>query len=495
MDDELLNAQKETKRVTIQKERLLGAMTEMVFLIGKNHVIEYMNRSAVSAFGNKTGQLCYEVFYHNCKPCDHPCPVKLLEKSTGADKRTGLIEARMGNREVELTAVPFSGYRGDELALVVMRDVTRRKKLERELEEFNSNLQKIIEKKVEQLKESERIRNQLVHESDLLRDQLWTMSDMQEMIGHNVAIQELREMIHDVSGSDVTILITGESGTGKELAANLIHKNSTRKDKIFLKFNCAAVSESLLESDLFGSEKGAFTGANARRKGKFEFADGGTIFLDEIGEITPRMQVALLRLLQNGEMQRVGSSETIKVDVRVIASTNANLAQRVKKGAFREDLYYRLNIITLHLPPLRDRKDDIVALASHFIRKYRADFRKDIDFLPSEVINKLLMYNWPGNIRELENVIQRALIFTKGNFLTLDDIIFASPPSQLMVQGIFPSEEQLINKPLKNSVADFEKMVIAATLKANDNSVHETADILGIGKTALYARIKRYNLL
>ncbi len=494
MDDELVKAQKETKRLALHKERLLGAMSEMVYLIGKNYVIEYMNRSAVSAFGNKTGQLCYEALYHNSKPCEHSCPVKMLGKSRDADQRMDLIEARMGNREVELTAVPFSGYRGDELALVVMRDVTIRKKLERDLEEFNNNLQKVIEKKVEQLKESERIMKQLVHESDLLRDQLWAMSDMQEMIGHNVAIQELREMIHDVSGSDVTILITGESGTGKELAANLIHKKSTRKDKIFLKFNCAAVSESLLESDLFGSEKGAFTGANVRRKGKFEFADGGTIFLDEIGEITSRMQVALLRLLQNGEMQRVGSSETITVDVRVIASTNANLAQKVMRGAFREDLYYRLNIITLNLPPLRDRKDDIVALASHFIRKYRANFRKDIDFLPTEVINKLLMYDWPGNIRELENVIQRALIFAKGNFLTLDDIVFAPPPSQLFAHGIFPSEEQLINKPLKKSMADFEKMVIVTTLKANNDSVQDTADILGVGKTALYARIKRYKL-
>lgn len=488
----LAKAQKETARLIVHKEMLLGAMREMVFLIGKDHVIEYMNPSAERVFGAQRGQVCHIALFKRKKPCETPCPLKIM----GDLNSTELKETKIGKLDVEFSAVPFKGYRGDELALVVMRDITERKRLQKEVEAFNNNLEEVIRNKINELEESEKIRKQLASEINTLRSQLNLEQQNDGMIGNNKAILELREMVCAVASSNATVLITGESGTGKELVASLIHKHSNRRDKVFLKFNCAAITESLLESDLFGYEKGAFTGAMATRKGKFEFADGGTIFLDEIGDISAKTQIALLRVLQNNEIQRVGSSETIKVDARVITSTNADLPQKVMNGEFRRDLYYRLNIINIHLPPLRDRKDDILALATHFIRKYRKNFNKEVDFLPPDAINRLLAYDWPGNIRELENVIQRSLILARGNILTAQDLVF-SPPPPSPYGALSNSEElaaELLNKPLKTSIAELEKKIIAAALKKTEGKVQEAASMVGLGKTVFYDRMKRYGL-
>ncbi|MEW6218454.1 MAG: sigma-54-dependent Fis family transcriptional regulator [Thermodesulfobacteriota bacterium] len=489
---ELARAREETQRLALHKEQLLGAMREMVFLISQDHVIEYMNPSAQAAFGPMRGQLCHVALHGQAEPCPEPCPLTLIDsEARGAE----LVETCLGDRDVEYSAVRFEGYRGDVLALVVMRDVTKRKQMEREIEAFNSNLEEVIQKKISQLKESESIRLQLAQEVNVLRSQLDAEGEQDGLIGNSSAIREIREIARNLAATDATVLITGESGTGKELVANLIHRNSTRRDRVFLKFNCAAVSESLLESDLFGYERGAFTGATARRKGKFEFADGGSIFLDEIGDISPRMQVALLRVLQNGEIQRVGSSETVLVDVRVIASTNANLPVKVMRNEFREDLYYRLNIINIHLPPLRDRKDDIVPLASHFVRKYRKDFSKNIDFVPMEVINRLLAYDWPGNIRELENVIQRALILARGSTLTERDLVFSPPPSAAASRpAVQMDDSELLSRPLKTSLGELEKRILTAAITKCSGRVHTAAEMLGIGKTVLYDKLKRYSV-
>ncbi len=243
-------------------------------------------------------------------------------------------------------------------------------------------------------------------------------------------LQDLRDMVLQVSKSDATILITGESGTGKELVANLIRETSNRSNKPFLKINCNTINDSLLESDLFGYEKGSFTGAYKRKIGKFEVVDGGTIFLDEIGDISPRMQAALLRVLQDGEIIRVGGNTPIKVDVRVIAATNNDLAAAVKKDLFRLDLFYRLNIINIAIPPLRERKEDVIDLVSHFVRRYRTAFKKDINFVPKSIIETLLAHHWPGNVRELENVIQRAVLMSKSNIITEEELIFDSQPAR-----------------------------------------------------------------
>jgi transcriptional regulator with PAS, ATPase and Fis domain len=316
------------------------------------------------------------------------------------------------------------------------------------------------------------------------------------MIGESKPIQALREMIHQVADSNATILITGESGTGKELVADLIHRHSGRADKSYLKFNCAAVAESLLESDLFGYEKGAFTGATESHKGKFEEANGGTIFLDEIGDISPKMQSSLLRVLQSGEIFRLGSNKPIPVDVRVIAATNNDLSASVKARKFRNDLYYRLNVINLKLPPLRERKEDIVLLATNFLVKYRERFNKEVTFLPNSVVEKLMAYDWPGNVRELENAIQRAVLLSRNGMIHPEDLGFKSNESmdQQDTKASSIKMDQFLNRTLKESVLIFESEVISQAIAKFSGKIESVSEYLGVSKTTLYEKIKRYDI-
>lgn len=277
--------------------------------------------------------------------------------------------------------------------------------------------------------------------------------------------------------------------------ANLVKATSGRDDKPFLKINCNAINDSLLEADLFGYEKGAFTGAQSRKIGKFEVVDGGTIFLDEIGDISPRMQVALLRVLQNGEIIRVGGTEPVRVNVRVIAATNVDLTLAVKEKKFRLDLYYRLNIINIDIPPLRERKEDIVELVSHFVNHYREAFKKEIDFVPKSTINRLLAHDWPGNVRELENLIQRAVLMAKGKMITENDLIFDQDPSMTPQQtDSFDIDGKLGALALKLIVADFEATIIQRALHKYSGNVSIAASQLKIGKTALYDKMKQHGI-
>jgi len=290
-------------------------------------------------------------------------------------------------------------------------------------------------------------------------------------------------------------LITGESGTGKELVADIIHRRSQRSDKPFYKFNCAAVSESLLESDLFGYEKGAFTGATTRRQGKFEIADKGTIFLDEIGDISPRMQVALLRVLQNGEIVRVGGNEAKRVDVRVITATNVDLATAVETKKIRRDLYYRLNVINIHIPPLRERREDILPLITHFVKKFRTSFKKEIDYLPNRIIDRLLQYDWPGNVRELENVIKRAVLLARDNVITEKELSFESnSPIHTQISAGGHVEKWMLEQPLKETLAEVEAKILATALDRYDGNPLQVARVLGLAKTTLYEKLKRYRV-
>jgi transcriptional regulator with GAF, ATPase, and Fis domain len=313
------------------------------------------------------------------------------------------------------------------------------------------------------------------------------------MVGESRKIHELRKMIYKVADSDTTILITGESGTGKELVADLIHKHSSRRHRSFLKFNCAAVTESLLESDLFGHERGAFTGADCRKKGKFEFADNATIFLDEIGDISPKMQASILRVLQNGEIIRVGGSEPIRVNVRVIAATNADLAKNVEEGKFRKDLYYRLNVFNLTLPPLRDRKEDIPVLAKHFVGKYSKLLKREINVISDRAITRLMAHQWPGNIRELENVIQRAVLLAGDKAITERDL---EVDNNFSVKATEPlgMDSKALTRPLKETLAEVEQKIIFFALKKCNGRAQDAAGILGLGKTAFYEKVKRYGL-
>ena len=409
---EFSDRKREVDRLACNWLALLDNMLEMVVLIREDYIIEYMNPNALSSFGDLRNKKCQQHLCNAGERCQKNCPVK---QTLNGEKQTEAQETKIGEMYVEYTSALFRGYLGDDLVMLVMRDISERIHHELQLADFHDNLGIILRDKITELHETEQIHEKFYKEINVLKNKLQKKSFADDMIGSSRRMRDIRDMIYQVAESDATILITGESGTGKELVANLINKCSLRNDKPFLKVNCNAINDNLLESDLFGYEKGAFTGANSRQIGKFEIVNGGTLFLDEIGDISSRMQSALLRVLQNGEIIRVGGNKSFTVDVRIIAATNVELEKMVQMGQFRLDLYYRLNIINIVIPPLRERKEDIVDLATHFVKKYRKAFKKDIDFLPDSIIERLLLHDWPGNIRELENVIQRAVLMAKNS--------------------------------------------------------------------------------
>lgn len=483
--------QLDIERVVYNQKSLLDAIPEMVLLVMGDHWVEYMNPSALRFFGDLRHHTLGE------KTAQETTAHALLRLTRQVidNKQLGhTLETTFQGHHLEYTLSHFSGYRGDSLYWFFIRDLTDSKRQLEELSQFHNSIETILSHKISELKESERTRQKLANELNSLKEHLKEQPAEGKMVGSSRALSELRDMVFQVAKSDATILITGESGTGKELVANLIRESSNRSNKPFLKINCNTINDSLLESDLFGHEKGAFTGADVKRKGKFEVVDGGTIFLDEIGDISPRMQAALLRVLQDGDIIRVGGNSPVKVDVRVIAATNLNLSAMVNKGTFRLDLYYRLNIINISIPPLRERKDDIVDLTTHFIRKYRQAFKKDINFLPQSILDRLLRHDWPGNVRELENVIQRAVLMAKNNVITENELFFDTPTN-----GENPSRQKnylnhLDSRSLKDVVAEVEKDIIIHCLEKNHGNVAETVKQLDIGKTALYDKMKRYNI-
>jgi Nif-specific regulatory protein len=329
-------------------------------------------------------------------------------------------------------------------------------------------------------------KERLIAENDRLKQELMERFQPEHIIGKSQAMQELFDMIAQVSTSEATVLIRGESGTGKELVAQEIHYNSLRSQMPFIKVNCAALPESIIESELFGHEKGAFTGAHIARKGRFELADRGTLFLDEIGELSVQMQVKLLRAIQEQEFERVGGTKTIKVNVRLIAATNRNLEQEMARGMFREDLYYRLNVFPLHIPPLRERKSDIMLLCDHFIDTYNKKNRRTIKRITSSAIDLLMMYHWPGNVRELENCIERSVLLSR------DDVIhgYHLPPS---LQSAESSNTQF-ESTLSQAVEDLERELIADALKHSRGNRAKAARNLGISERIMGLRIEKYRL-
>lgn len=489
---ELQKTRDEIKRLVKNWQTLLDAMPEMVFLLGIDSSIEYQNRSALACFGDlSTKDSCEEI---HCLVGQFQC-LSVDEQAGNGGSSMGLVEICIEGISVECSAVPFQGYTGEHLIMVIMRDISQRKQHENELREFNTNIEVILKKKIVELQESQETRKKLSSQVNSLKSQLGFYHEADRMVGKSRAMRELREMVHQVAKSDATILITGESGTGKELVANLVKASSNRSEKPFLKINCNAINDSLLESDLFGYEKGSFTGAASKKKGKFEVVDGGTIFLDEIGDISSRMQASLLRVLQNGEIVRVGGTQPVKVDVRVIAATNVDLAEAVNQKKFRLDLYYRLNIININIPPLRDRKEDIVDLVSHFVQHYRIAFKKDINFVPQSIINRLLLHDWPGNVRELENIIQRAVLMAKDKMITEGDLSFDRRTEQRGASSDAPSLHFKIGElPLKSILAEFEGEAIRQALMKYKGAVSKTAKELKIGKTALYDKMKKHKI-
>jgi len=331
----------------------------------------------------------------------------------------------------------------------------------------------------------------LKEENRILKESLGKHFDRQNIIGQSPAMIKLLETVAQVAGSEATVLVNGESGTGKELIAGAIHFNSLRKDGPFVKINCAAITETLLESELFGHEKGAFTGAYKRKDGRFVQAHKGSLFLDEVSEMTLAMQVKLLRVLQEKEITRVGGDGVVKVDVRVIGATNRNLINMIKEGSFREDLFYRLNVISLDIPPLRKRRDDIVLLAQHFLQDFAVKNQKQIKGFTPKAIDRLIRYDWPGNVRELMNAVERAVVLDRTEHIDDEDLAIIQTPLGQTTESTPVLDD--INYDM--TLEDMERTAVIKTLKASDGNKSEAARRLGITRKTLHKKLKKYGIM
>jgi nitrogen regulation protein NR(I) len=329
------------------------------------------------------------------------------------------------------------------------------------------------------------------------------------LVGSSTAMQQIYKMIGQVAPTEVTVLLRGESGTGKEMAARAVYHHSRRGDKSFLPVNCAAIPETLLESELFGHEKGSFTGALTRRIGKFEQCHGGTLFLDEIGDMTPATQAKILRVLQDRQFERLGGSERITVDVRVIVATNKDLEKAIREGSFRQDLYYRLKVVTLQLPPLRDRKEDIPELVRYFLRRFRADINREVADISPRALEKLMRYHWPGNVRELENTVKRALVIAKGHTLLAEDFLLEGMDAEMgpaehldleerlqkLMEPVFKELLELSRRsPGADLMSELEKILIKRALQETRGNQVQAAILLGISRNTLRSKIERYRI-
>ncbi|MDR1397914.1 MAG: sigma-54 dependent transcriptional regulator [Desulfarculales bacterium] len=332
-----------------------------------------------------------------------------------------------------------------------------------------------------------KIRN-LLTQNRLLKENMRAGKGMGSLIGDSPAMSEVYELVDKVADTKATVLITGESGTGKELVARAIHQASARAEAAFIAVHCMALSESLLESELFGHEKGAFTGAGSRRKGRFELAHGGTIFLDEVGEISLNLQVKLLRVLQERSFERVGGTDNIKIDVRIIAATNLNLSQAVREGAFREDLYYRLNVMQIKLPPLRERREDLPMLVNHFVRKYGQEIGRGIPRISEAAMRQIYDHSWPGNVRELENALERAVIMA-GDIILPQHLPLETRPAA----SVGPEAPEKITD-LNLALETLERRLINQALEKNCGVAAHAARDLGITKTNLAYKMKKYGI-
>jgi len=441
------------KEIGDQKDLLDSIVTNMsdgLLLVDKDYRINFMNRSLIQIFGDHTGEVCYEAFSELGAPCDF-CPMEMILKN----RRPGanFITRNFKGRTLEISASVLRRKGEDLRVLEVIRDITERKRLEEHLKESET-------KRIKDLKERYNFGN---------------------IIGKSHKMQEIYELIEVVAQGTSTVLLQGESGTGKELIARAIHYNSPRHDKPFIEVTCSALSEHLLESELFGHVRGSFTGAIRDKTGRFELADDGTIFLDEVGEISPATQVKLLRVLQEHAFEKVGGESTIHVDVRVIAATNKDLRKAVEEKEFRDDLYYRLNVVPIYISPLRDRKEDIPLLVDHFIEKFGKRMGKDIKGIAPEAMDHLMEYDWPGNVRELENAIEHGFV------RALSDIIQpANLPRDIREQ-----------QPLyyKEDRQDYEKKIqLLQVLERHNWHLGHAADELGVNRSTLWRRMKKYKI-
>jgi PAS domain S-box-containing protein len=413
----------------------------IIWIVDPDKQCTYVNKRGVDFSGRSMEQLLADGWTQDIHPEDYDAVLETymttLEHREPLELEYRLRRSDGEYRWVYSSGVPrfspdgtFLGYIGSAI------DITERKESEVALQTAHEELHQL--------------KNQLEAENIYLQQELQLDEKFGEIVGQSDAIKYVLFKINQVAPTDSTVLITGETGTGKELAARAIHGASPRKDRPLIKVNCGALSPTLIESELFGHEKGAFTGASGRKQGRFEVANGGTIFLDEIGELPPELQVKLLRVIQENEFERLGGSKTIKVDVRIIAATNRNLKLEVEQGTFREDLWYRLNVYPITMPPLRQRKDDIPLLIEHFVSTYTKKAGKTISSVSPRVMQSLQVHSWPGNVRELANVIERAVIHTQGSVLQVVDQ-FDEVADEIPTQTLEEVEREYIIRTLENT--------------------------------------------
>ncbi len=440
----------ENLRVRHKMEAIFQSLKDAVITIDHNLRVMEANDAVKNICGFSARDIIGKNFGEIQTFCNRPCMdiVKeaLKTRKTISDVR---IECRHSGQNRQVALLTGSRLRQDNTSkspgmVLVVRDITRLTNLERQLEERHQ---------------------------------------FHRIIGKSSRMQKLYALLENLSETDSTALITGETGTGKELVAHAIHQNSTRKEKPFVKVNCSALAENLLESELFGHIKGAFTGAVQNKTGRFQMADQGTLFLDEFGDISPLIQLKLLRVLQEKEFEQVGDSTPIKIDVRIIAATNCNLKEKIKQGAFRQDLYYRIKVVDIPIPSLRERREDIPLLSDHFLGLFNRRFKKQIDGFSNEVINAFMNYSWPGNIRELEHAIEHGFVLCQEKTM-----LFAHLPVEI-------KEYLKTEKPIRpeNALPDKEKIIHA--LNKTDWNKSKAARLLGIGRRTIYRKIEEYNIL
>jgi DNA-binding NtrC family response regulator len=420
------------------------------------------------------------------------------EVATAADGREALDIANRGDIDLLITDLKMPRFSGEELLKSITTQfptvpviiLTGHGTIETAVQAMHDGAYDFLTKPVNLDRLSLLVKRalatrELALQNRAMQEELERRSGFASIIGRSAEMKQVFEMVRQVAPSRSSVLITGESGSGKEMIAEALHYNSPRKDKPFIKVHCAALTESLLESELFGHEKGAFTGAISRKRGRFELAHMGTLFLDEIGEINPNVQIKLLRVLEEKRFERVGGEETIEVDVRLIAATNRDLKEAISKGVFREDLYYRLNVVNIHIPPLRERKEDIPLLVAAFLKEFSQENGKPIEGIDPKARLALYNYSWPGNVRQLRNSVESAVVLCKGQTIGLEDL----PPN---IRG--ESGGDSVRLSLGVSLADMEKEVIRSTLAREGGNKSRTAEILGIGRKTLHRKIEEYGL-